>query len=86
MFFGGWASPLDTPILNIIPGALWLLAKVVCVLFLFLWFRATFPRFRYDQVMRLGWKVFISADHRVAGADSGVDADAVLNLEMSAHG
>jgi NADH-quinone oxidoreductase subunit H len=59
MFFGGWAAPLDTPILNIIPGALWLLAKVVCVLFLFLWFRATFPRYRYDQVMRLGWKVFI---------------------------
>jgi NADH-quinone oxidoreductase subunit H len=59
MFFGGWASPLDTPILNFIPGFVWLLAKVLCVLFLFLWFRATFPRYRYDQVMRLGWKVFI---------------------------
>jgi NADH-quinone oxidoreductase subunit H len=59
MFFGGWAAPLDTPILNAIPGALWLLAKVLCVLFLFLWFRATFPRYRYDQIMRLGWKVFI---------------------------
>jgi NADH-quinone oxidoreductase subunit H len=45
--------------LSAIPGAIWLLAKVLCVLFLFFWFRATFPRYRYDQVMRLGWKVFI---------------------------
>lgn len=59
MFFGGWAAPLDTPIFNFIPGAVWLLAKVLCVLFMFLWIRATFPRFRYDQIMRLGWKVFI---------------------------
>lgn len=59
MFFGGWAAPLDTPILNFIPGPLWLLGKVLCILTLFLWFRATFPRYRYDQIMRLGWKVFI---------------------------
>ena len=59
MFFGGWAAPLDTPILSVIPAAVWLLAKVLSVLFLFLWFRATFPRYRYDQIMRLGWKVFI---------------------------
>ena len=59
MFFGGWASPLDTPILNAIPSAVWLLAKVLAVLFMFLWIRATFPRYRYDQIMRLGWKVFI---------------------------
>ncbi len=59
MFFGGWASPLDLGVLNAIPGFFWLLGKVVCVLFLFLWFRATFPRYRYDQIMRLGWKVFI---------------------------
>jgi len=59
MFFGGWAAPLDTPIFNMIPGAVWLLAKVLCVLLLFLWLRATFPRYRYDQIMRLGWKVFI---------------------------
>ncbi len=61
MFFGGWAAPLDTPLLNLIPSAVWLLAKVLCLLFLFLWFRATFPRYRYDQIMRLGWKVFIPA-------------------------
>jgi NADH-quinone oxidoreductase subunit H len=59
MFFGGWAAPLDSALFNAIPGFLWLLAKVLCVLILFLWFRATFPRYRYDQIMRLGWKVFI---------------------------
>jgi NADH-quinone oxidoreductase subunit H len=59
MFFGGWAPPLDTPILSAIPSGVWLLAKIFCVLFMFLWIRATFPRYRYDQIMRLGWKVFI---------------------------
>ena len=57
MFLGGWLSPL--PFLP--DGFPWLLAKVAFVLFLFLWFRATFPRYRYDQIMRLGWKVFIPA-------------------------
>ena len=55
MFLGGWLSPV--PFLP--DGFLWLLAKVGFLLFLFLWFRATFPRYRYDQIMRLGWKVFI---------------------------
>jgi len=55
MFLGGWLSPV--PFLP--DGSLWLAAKVAFVLFLFLWFRATFPRYRYDQIMRLGWKVFI---------------------------
>ena len=55
MFLGGWLSPL--PFLP--DGFPWLLAKIAFVLFLFLWFRATFPRYRYDQIMRLGWKVFI---------------------------
>jgi NADH-quinone oxidoreductase subunit H len=55
MFLGGWLSPVP-----FIPDSfLWLLAKVAFLLFLFLWFRATFPRYRYDQIMRLGWKVFI---------------------------
>jgi len=57
MFLGGWLSPL--PFLP--DGFPWLCAKVAFVLFLFLWFRATFPRYRYDQIMRLGWKVFIPA-------------------------
>jgi NADH-quinone oxidoreductase subunit H len=55
MFLGGWLSPF-----TFIPDSfLWLLAKVAFLLFFFLWFRATFPRYRYDQIMRLGWKVFI---------------------------
>ena len=55
MFLGGWLSPLP-----FLPDSfIWLLAKVTFILFLFLWFRATFPRYRYDQLMRLGWKVFI---------------------------
>jgi NADH-quinone oxidoreductase subunit H len=59
MFLGGWLPPLDIWPLNAIPGLYWLIAKISFVLFLFLWFRATFPRYRYDQIMRLGWKVFI---------------------------
>ena len=59
MFFGGWLSPFQgIPVIGE-PNIIWLLAKVSFFLFLFLWFRATFPRYRYDQIMRLGWKVFI---------------------------
>lgn len=64
MFMGGWLSPfqgipgLET-VFSWVPGIVWLLAKTALLLFLFLWFRATFPRYRYDQIMRLGWKVFI---------------------------
>jgi NADH-quinone oxidoreductase subunit H len=55
MFLGGWLSPVP-----FLPDSIvWMFAKVAFVLFLFLWFRATFPRYRYDQLMRLGWKVFI---------------------------
>ena len=57
LFLGGWLSPV--PFLP--DGFPWLLLKLGFVLFLFLWFRATFPRYRYDQIMRLGWKVFIPA-------------------------
>jgi NADH-quinone oxidoreductase subunit H len=66
MFLGGWLAPL--PVLNEIgiagvhplgDGLLWLFVKICAMLFIFLWIRATFPRYRYDQIMRLGWKIFI---------------------------
>jgi len=63
-FFGGWLSPFEGyPIVGdtflAAPGLHWLVLKIAFFLFCFLWFRATFPRYRYDQIMRLGWKVFI---------------------------
>ncbi len=57
MFLGGWLPPVDA--LGFIPGWIWLAIKTFCVATMFLWVRATFPRFRYDQIMRLGWKIFI---------------------------
>jgi NADH-quinone oxidoreductase subunit H len=59
MFFGGWLPPLDAAWLNAIPGWIWLGIKVFVVVTMFLWVRASFPRYRYDQIMRLGWKIFI---------------------------
>jgi NADH-quinone oxidoreductase subunit H len=59
MFFGGWLSPLDFAPFTWIPGWIWLAIKTFCFCTLFLWVRASFPRYRYDQIMRLGWKIFI---------------------------
>jgi NADH-quinone oxidoreductase subunit H len=59
MFLGGWLAPFGVPPFTWIPGWIWFFAKIACLLFVFLWVRATFPRFRYDQLMRLGWKVFL---------------------------
>jgi NADH-quinone oxidoreductase subunit H len=59
MFFGGWQAPIDSAFTGRVPSFLWLFAKVFVVVSMFLWIRATFPRYRYDQIMRLGWKVFI---------------------------
>lgn len=57
LFLGGWYAPI--PALDFIPGTIWLLGKASLLVFVFIWFRATFPRYRYDQLMRLGWKVFL---------------------------
>lgn len=59
MFLGGWAAPVEYAPLTWIPGWIWLGLKTFCVVSLFIWFRASFPRYRYDQIMRLGWKIFI---------------------------
>jgi len=59
MFLGGWLSPIDSAFFNWVPGWIWLGIKTFFVVSLFIWVRATFPRFRYDQIMRLGWKIFI---------------------------
>ncbi len=60
---------------DMIPGLIWMLAKMSFILFLFLWFRATFPRYRYDQLMRLGWKVFIPLTLVWVVVVARVDAD-----------
>ncbi|HEY4637121.1 MAG TPA: NADH-quinone oxidoreductase subunit NuoH [Burkholderiales bacterium] len=59
MFFGGWQAPISSAVFDAVPPILWLLAKIFVIVSMFLWIRATFPRYRYDQIMRLGWKVFI---------------------------
>ena len=59
LFLGGWLPPVDVAPFNWIPGPIWFAAKIAMVLFVFIWVRATFPRYRYDQLMRLGWKVFL---------------------------
>jgi NADH-quinone oxidoreductase subunit H len=56
LFLGGWLAPFG---LTFIPGPIWFIAKIVLILFVFIWVRGTFPRYRYDQLMRLGWKVFL---------------------------
>ncbi len=59
LFLGGWLPPFDIYPLNVVPGVIWFTVKVIFILFLFIWVRGTFPRYRYDQLMRLGWKVFL---------------------------
>jgi len=64
LFWGGYLAPMDIPFLGffpqiVIPGVVWLLFKILVFFFIFSWVKATVPRYRYDQLMRLGWKVFL---------------------------
>ena len=59
LFLGGWLAPFNVEILNFLPGQFWFILKVTLLLFAFIWVRATLPRYRYDQLMRLGWKIFL---------------------------
>ncbi|WNJ98468.1 NADH-quinone oxidoreductase subunit NuoH [Thalassospiraceae bacterium LMO-JJ14] len=72
LFLGGWLPPMDIAPLNWIPGPIWLALKIVFCLFIFVWVRATFPRYRYDQLMRLGWKVFLPLSLLAVAVVSGV--------------
>lgn len=59
LFLGGWLPPFGLEFLNFVPGFIWFISKICFMLFCFIWVRATFPRYRYDQLMRLGWKIFL---------------------------
>ena len=59
LFWGGYLPPLDIPVLYLVPGFVWLLLKILFFFFIFSWVKATVPRYRYDQLMRLGWKIFL---------------------------
>ncbi len=59
LFLGGWLPPFGITALSFVPGVIWFVAKVACVLFFYIWVRATLPRYRCDQLMRLGWKIFL---------------------------
>ena len=76
LFLGGWLPPFfGTPLAFLfdwVPGPIWFLAKIGFLLFVFVWVRATFPRYRYDQLMRLGWKVFLPASLLWVALTSGV--------------
>lgn len=72
LFLGGWLPPLDIAPLNMVPGIVWFAAKIAFLLFIFIWVRASFPRYRYDQLMRLGWKVFLPISLAAVVIVSGV--------------
>ncbi len=71
LFWGGWLPPLDIPVLYMVPGIIWFLLKTFVFFFMFSWIWATVPRYRYDQLMRLGWKVFLPMSLLFVAATSG---------------
>jgi NADH-quinone oxidoreductase subunit H len=72
LFLGGWLPPFNFAPFTWIPGPIWFALKISACLFVFLWVRATFPRYRYDQLMRLGWKVFLPISLLAVAVVSGV--------------
>ena len=72
LFLGGWLPPFDMAPFTLIPGPVWFALKIASMLFIFLWVRAAFPRYRYDQLMRLGWKVFLPISLAAVAIVSGV--------------
>lgn len=72
LFLGGWLPPFDIAPFNWLPGPVWLALKIAFCLFIFIWIRATFPRYRYDQLMRLGWKVFLPLSLAAVAIVAGV--------------
>jgi len=72
LFLGGWLPPMDIAIFTWIPGPIWFFIKICGLLFIFIWIRASFPRYRYDQLMRLGWKVFLPLSLAAVVIVSGV--------------
>ena len=72
LFLGGWLPPFDFFPFTLLPGPIWLILKICLMLFVFFWARATLPRYRYDQLMRLGWKVFLPASLIWVVVTSGV--------------
>jgi len=72
LFLGGWLPPIDIAPFNLIPGPIWFVIKICALLFIFIWVRASFPRYRYDQLMRLGWKVFLPLSLAAVVIVSGV--------------
>ena len=72
LFLGGWLPPIDVLPFNWVPGPVWFALKIAFCLFIFIWVRATFPRYRYDQLMRLGWKVFLPISLAAVAIVAGV--------------
>jgi NADH-quinone oxidoreductase subunit H len=72
LFLGGWLPPADLEVFHAVPGVIWFGLKMAFVIFLFVWVRATFPRFRYDQLMRIGWKIFLPFSLIAVIATSGI--------------